>query len=103
MRLSRVDLDLRSRRLAMRVHNDHLDWQRRVVLDVECRSEGDNFDIVLHLDVTHELVGHLVDLGSEREDLRSFTVDRNTPERVPVGVLNMYTKRVVSGRRYVLA
>lgn len=56
MRCARVDLDLTGRGLPMRIHDDHLDRQGCIVLDIESGSEGDDLDIVFDLDVAHELI-----------------------------------------------
>ena len=60
-RLTRVDSQRPSGGLTVRVDDDHLDRKIGLILHIEGRSEGDDLDVVLQLDIASDLMRNLVE------------------------------------------
>ena len=86
----------------MSVHYDHLHGQACLILNIECRPESDDFDVLLEPNLTSDLMRHIFEPRTKAEDVISLAIDRNAAQRFPWGVLELNTERIVAARRNVL-
>jgi hypothetical protein len=67
----------------MRVNNDHLDGQIRLILNVESGSESDDLDVVFQFDVASYLMRDLVEPRAKMQDVFPSSIDRDASDSVP--------------------
>ena len=82
--------------LACAIDDDHLDRERRIVLDLERGSDCDHLDVVLQLDLAKQPVGDIVHLGSKRIDVLALTDDGDVGKLLPSRPLQRKTELVVA-------
>ena len=86
----------------MCVHHDHLHGQACLILNVECRPESDDFDVLLEPNLASDLMRDALQPRTKAKNVISLTIDRNAAERFPRGVLELNTERIMATSRNVL-
>lgn len=86
-----VDSQSPSRSLTMRVDDDHFDREIGLVLHIQGRSESDDLDIVLQLDIACYLMRNLVKSRAKVKNVFASSVDGDPPDGIPSGALELDT------------
>lgn len=91
-----------SRLLVIGVDQYQLHREMSHILDLECRAECDNLDIILEFDVANDPMQNLFHARLESVRRIAFSIDRDIADSLPRHALELDSERIMTTGREIL-